>query len=66
MSNIVSGLLILRKANSTAWTPALDSAMQNWTSAYISWLETSPIALGEKESTKFGLLTSVFSFLSAD
>jgi hypothetical protein len=61
MTKIVSGLLILRKGNSTEWTPELDAAMQQWTTQYISWLESYPTALRESIAPKFVILS--FSLL---
>lgn len=47
MAKIASGILILRLANSSDWTSELDTQMTNWTTQYISWLQTNPIALEE-------------------
>ncbi|KII91574.1 hypothetical protein PLICRDRAFT_105018 [Plicaturopsis crispa FD-325 SS-3] len=47
MAKIVSGLLILRNGNSTAWTSDLNTKMESWMKEYISWLTTAPIALEE-------------------
>jgi len=43
--------MILRKVPATAWTKDLDDKMNQWLSQYIYWLETSPLAIEEKEST---------------
>jgi hypothetical protein len=52
MAKIVNGILILRKANSTDWTPELDAAMVTWAREYIHWLETWPTAYQESMSPK--------------
>ena len=52
MAKIVNGILILRKANSTDWTPEIDAAMVNWTHQYIHWLETWLTAYQESMSPK--------------
>ena len=52
MTKITSGILILRAGNSSDWTSDLNAQMTNWTTQYISWLQTSPIALEEKAATK--------------
>jgi hypothetical protein len=53
MAKIVNGILILRKANSTAWTRELDTQMVNWTNTYIQWIETWPTAIQESRSPKY-------------
>ena len=53
MTKIASAILILRKVPASAWTKDLDDKMNQWLSQYINWLETSSLAIGEKESTKF-------------
>ncbi|KAL0945911.1 hypothetical protein HGRIS_012194 [Hohenbuehelia grisea] len=50
MTKITSGLLILRKGNSSDWTPDLDGQMNAWTKEYITWLETATNALEEGAS----------------
>lgn len=52
-AKIATGILILRKANSTDWTSDLDNAMIAWCKEYITWLETTDIALEEKAATKY-------------
>lgn len=47
MAKISSAILILRKGNSSAWTDTINAGMTNWTTNYIEWMETSPIAHGE-------------------
>ncbi|KAL9709182.1 hypothetical protein Ac2012v2_007537 [Leucoagaricus gongylophorus] len=47
MVKIVSGVLILRKSNSTAWSAESDNGMKSWVSQYVNWLETKDIALME-------------------
>ncbi|KAF7978767.1 hypothetical protein HWV62_44802 [Athelia sp. TMB] len=51
MAKLVSGVLILRTGNSSAWTDSLDSQFRNWTTDYIGWVSTSPLAQEEKAST---------------
>lgn len=51
MAKIVSGILILRKGNSSDWTPDLDEKMNTWTQQYIMWLETAPLAIQESKAT---------------
>ncbi|KAJ3574879.1 hypothetical protein NP233_g1459 [Leucocoprinus birnbaumii] len=50
MVKIVSGILILRKGKSPAWTTDLDNNMNAWVTQYISWLETAKIAIEEAEA----------------
>ncbi|KAH8824435.1 chondroitin AC/alginate lyase [Flagelloscypha sp. PMI_526] len=45
---ILSGILILRKTKSTAWTSDIDTQMRNWTTTYIGWLTTADLPLQEK------------------
>lgn len=52
MAMITSGLLILRNAKSPDWTSDLDTKMNNWTTQYIQWLQTSSLAFGEQTATK--------------
>ncbi|KXN81032.1 hypothetical protein AN958_06278 [Leucoagaricus sp. SymC.cos] len=47
MTKIVSGILILRKSNSTVWTSDLDNGMNSWVGEYVQWLETTEIAIEE-------------------
>jgi len=51
MAKIASGILILRKGNSSDWTTTLDSQMIEWTRSYITWLTTARIALEEAAAT---------------
>lgn len=51
MVKVVSGILILRKSNSTAWTTDLDNSMNSWVKEYVSWLETKDIAIEEALAT---------------
>lgn len=53
MTKIVSGILILRKSNSTAWTTEMDANMNNWVREYAQWLETAGIAIEEALSAKW-------------
>ncbi|KAF7982783.1 hypothetical protein HWV62_25687 [Athelia sp. TMB] len=50
MPKLTSAVLVLRQAKSPDWTDALDAQMVNWTSTYLEWMTTSPIAKGEWES----------------
>ena len=43
---------MLRLANSTEWTSDLDTQMTNWTTQYITWLQTNKLALEEQAATK--------------
>ncbi|KAF9452091.1 chondroitin AC/alginate lyase [Macrolepiota fuliginosa MF-IS2] len=51
MAKIVSGILILRKTNSTAWTSEVNDGMNAWVTEYVHWLETANIAIQEALST---------------
>ncbi|KAA1474643.1 chondroitin AC/alginate lyase [Dentipellis sp. KUC8613] len=50
MAKIATGLLILQGGNSPDWTSDLSSQLATWTTTYIKWLTTSPIALGEADA----------------
>jgi len=52
ITKITSAILILRKGGNTDWTSALDAAFVSWCREYITWLETSPIALEEASAEK--------------
>jgi hypothetical protein len=52
MAKVTTGILILRGANSPDWTSDFETQMNNWTTQYITWLQTSPIALEEAAATK--------------
>jgi hypothetical protein len=52
MTKIVSGIIILRKTNSSAWPSDIDTGMNNWVTQYVTWLETAEIALEEKSALK--------------
>ncbi|KAH8824495.1 chondroitin AC/alginate lyase [Flagelloscypha sp. PMI_526] len=62
---MLSGILILRKGNSTAWTSEIDTQMRNWTTSYIGWLTTADLAMQERHGTNnhgsfyFGQLTAL-------
>ncbi|KAI9507102.1 chondroitin AC/alginate lyase [Russula earlei] len=47
MTKIVSAVLVLRAGNAPGWTSAIDAGLVNWTTSYIGWLTTSPVALNE-------------------
>lgn len=47
MAKLTSGILILRNGKSPDWTDDLNTQMNNWTTTYLSWLTSSPIAHGE-------------------
>ncbi|KDR76943.1 hypothetical protein GALMADRAFT_119999 [Galerina marginata CBS 339.88] len=51
IAKITTGILILRKGGSTAWTTDLDNQMVSWAKAYTSWLQSDPLAIDESEST---------------
>lgn len=52
MAKISSAILILRKGNSSAWTSSLDTQFNNWTTYYMDWMQTSPIAYQESIAAK--------------
>lgn len=56
MTMVTSTILILREGNSPDWTNDLDTQMNNWTTNYINWLTTSPIATGEQSADKYVFL----------
>jgi hypothetical protein len=47
MPKITSAILILRGGKSAEWTDELNTQMNNWTTSYLEWMTTSPIAHGE-------------------
>jgi hypothetical protein len=47
MTKIASAIMILRNGSSPDWTSELNTQMNNWTTSYIEWVITSPIAYGE-------------------
>jgi len=47
MAKLASGIMILRNGKSSDWTDSLNTQMMNWTTSYIGWMTTSPIAYGE-------------------
>lgn len=51
MTKIISGILIFRLANNSDWTSDLDTQMTNWTTQYISWLQTNTLGLQEAAAT---------------
>ncbi|RPD61570.1 chondroitin AC/alginate lyase [Lentinus tigrinus ALCF2SS1-7] len=51
MAKVVSGVLILREGKAAEWTSDIDTALNSWTTEYISWLTTAKIALEEKAAT---------------
>lgn len=52
MVKVVSGILILKKGSCPDWTTDIDTGFANWTTSYVSWLETASIALQEAAATK--------------
>jgi len=52
MTKISSSIVILRKVPASAWTKDLDDKMNQWLVQYINWLESNPLAIEEKASTK--------------
>jgi len=59
MTKIVSGVLVLRGGNASAWTSKIDSGLVDWTKKYIEWLTTNKIALEEAAATKCVTLMSL-------
>ncbi|RDX42880.1 chondroitin AC/alginate lyase [Lentinus brumalis] len=51
MAKVVSGILVLREGKAPEWTSDIDTALNNWTKEYISWLTSASIALEEKAAT---------------
>jgi hypothetical protein len=47
-SKIASGILILRKGGSKAWTQEVDNGFQSWIKTYLKWLESSPVPQQER------------------
>jgi len=47
MAKIASAIMILREGNNTYWTETLNTQMMNWTTNYLEWMTTSPIAYQE-------------------
>jgi hypothetical protein len=52
IAKVVSGILILRKGKSAAWTTDIDNAMNAWVGQYVGWLENTDIAIQEALATK--------------
>ncbi|GJJ12616.1 hypothetical protein Clacol_006859 [Clathrus columnatus] len=50
MTKIVTSILILRLEKNTDWTEDLDNQLLKWSTEYIKWLETDPIAIGESQA----------------
>ena len=63
MTKVATGILVLRKGKSALWTTELDNQMIAWAREYITWLETTQIAIEERDATKylFFLLTIIRS-----
>ncbi|KAJ3883038.1 chondroitin AC/alginate lyase [Lentinula edodes] len=40
---VINAIMILKRSNSTDWTPELDQQMQAWMSHYLDWLKNSEI-----------------------
>jgi hypothetical protein len=53
MAKVTTGILVLRKGNSTLWTTELDNQMIAWAGEYTNWLETAEIAIAERDATKY-------------
>lgn len=53
MAKLTSGILILRNGSSPDWTNELDTQMNNWTTNYIGWVTSSPIAYNEWTADKY-------------
>ena len=56
--------MILRNGSSPDWTSQLNTQMNNWTTNYIEWVITSPIAYGEWTADKWITSTSSFTQVS--
>lgn len=52
MTKLTSAILILRNGKSPDWTDELNTQMLNWTTSYIGWMTSSPIAYGEWTADK--------------
>jgi hypothetical protein len=52
MAKITSAILILRNGKSPDWTCELDDQMMDWTTNYIDWIMSSPIAYEEWTADK--------------
>ena len=60
-AKLASAIMILRFGGSPDWTWQLNTQMKNWTTNYIEWVVTSPIAYGEWTSEKWTTSTSPFT-----
>ena len=65
MSKIASGILAMRQGKAASWTSEMDAAMTNWTTSYISWMETNSLALQEAASDKW-VSTYILSCLTSN
>ena len=52
IAKIVSGILLLRGANSTEYTDEMDGQMAVWAGDYAGWLQSADIAMQESSSAK--------------
>jgi hypothetical protein len=52
MAKITSAILIMRNGSCPDWTSQLDAQMVNWTTNYIAWVNSSPIAQAERTAPK--------------
>jgi hypothetical protein len=52
ITKVVSSILLLRKTNTTQWTPQMDSAMVAWAKSYSNWLATNPLGIQEGADPK--------------
>jgi len=44
---IVSGILIMRRGNFSGWTQERDTAMNDWATQYLTWLQTDTLGVQE-------------------
>ena len=51
IAKVATGVLILRRGNSTAWSP-VDNDFNEWCKKYLEWLENTDIAIEESFSDK--------------
>jgi hypothetical protein len=52
MVKVVNSILVLKNAQSAAWTEELESGMKEWATKYLSWLESSEQGHKAAESKK--------------
>lgn len=52
MVKILNGVLILRDGQAGGWTSDVENGLVSWAKAYIPWLQTTKLAIAERDSTK--------------